>query len=217
MKGLVLRKRATRKHDAPAGEATDSREAILSAALQAFARYGYDGASMPRIAKLAEVAPPLIHYYFGSKDKLWRETVEHSLGRLRREAAAIHTATRMLAPLDQLRAILQAHAHFAAQWPDHFFMIIAEARTDGERYAWVQENYTGVLFDDVVAILQDAEQRGQIRKVNVEQLALLLIGGLLLYFSVYPSRPREKNRAELADEYTEMMFKLLFEGVVIKN
>ena len=32
-------------------------------------------------------------------------------------------------PLDQLRAMLQAHAHFAAHWPDHFFMIIAEARS----------------------------------------------------------------------------------------
>lgn len=213
--GLALmKKKSSQKYDPSVDDAVSSREAILSASLRAFARYGYDGASMPQIAKMAEVAPPLIHYYFGSKDNLWRETIEHSLGKLRQEAAAIRTATRALAPLDQLRAILQAHAHFAAHWPDHFFMIIAEARSDGERYSWVQENYTGVLFDDVVAILGEAQTRGQIRATNTEQLALLLIGGLLLYFTVYPARPKDKDRDQLADEYTEMIFDLLMKGVL---
>jgi AcrR family transcriptional regulator len=211
-----LKKKANQRYDSAAEDAPNSREAILSAALQTFARYGYDGASMPQIAKLAQVAPPLIHYYFGSKEKLWQETIEHSLGRLRREADAIQKATRGLAPLDRLRAILQAHAHFAAHWPDHFFMILAEARAHGERYAWVQENYTGVLFDDVVAILNEASEKGQIRETNIDQLALMLIGGLLLYFTVYPARPTDKDVDQLADDYTDMMFKLLNEGIVIK-
>jgi AcrR family transcriptional regulator len=214
--GSKLKKKVSQRYDSVVEDAPKSREAILSAALQTFARYGYDGASMPQIAKLAQVAPPLIHYYFGSKEKLWRETIEHSLGKLRREAAAIQTATRALAPLDQLRAVLQAHAHFAAHWPDHFFMIIAEARSHGERYAWVQENYTGVLFDDVVTILTTARDKGHIRDVNIEQVALMLIGGLLLYFTVYPSRPKDKSVDDLADEYTEMMFKLIYDGIVIK-
>lgn len=213
----MKKRKVSKKRDDPVEDVPSSREAILTAALQAFARYGYDGASMPQIAKLAQVAPPLIHYYFGSKDKLWQETVEHSLGRLRREAAAIRTATRALAPLDQLRAVLQAHAHFAAHWPDHFFMIIAEARSDGDRFAWVQENYTGVLFNDVVAILRDAQQKGQIKVGDIEQLAVLLIGGLLLYFTVYPSLPNDKKLDQLADEYTDMIFKLLFDGIVVKR
>jgi AcrR family transcriptional regulator len=216
-KGSKLKKKASQRFDSVAEDAPKSREAILSAALQTFARFGYDGASMPQIAKLAQVAPPLIHYYFGSKEKLWQETIEHSLGKLCREVAAIHKATRALAPLDRLRAILQAHAHFAAHWPDHFFMIIAEARSHGERYAWVQENYTGVLFDDVVTIMADARDKGQIRDVNIEQVALMLIGGLLIYFTVYPSRPKDKSVDELADEYTDMMFKLIYDGVVIRE
>ena len=34
---------------------------------------------LPHLARLANVAPPLIHYYFGAKDNLWRETVDYSL------------------------------------------------------------------------------------------------------------------------------------------
>lgn len=172
---------------------------------------------MPKIAKLAGVAPPLIHYYFGSKDKLWRETVEYSLGKLRREADAIKVATRALTPLDRLRVLLQAYAHFAAHWPDHFFMTIAEARAEGDRFAWVEENYTGVLFDDVVQILEEAKKQGQIKEVRTDELAVLLIGGMMLYFTTYSHRPKDKSLDQQADDYTDMIFQLLGEGVVVKR
>ena len=191
-----------------------SREAILDASLKAFAREGYDGASLPKIAKLANVAPPLIHYYFGSKDQLWRETVDFSLGELMREAASIIQATRTLAPLDRLRALLQAHIQFAAKWPDHFFMILAETRSGSERFAWLQENYTGVLFDEVVSILRDARDSGAIRDVPLDQLAIILIGGILIYFTVDPSRPRE-DLDQTADQFADTMFDMFFRGVVI--
>lgn len=198
---------------APADNAS-SREAILLAALQAFARDGYDGASMPKIARMANVAPPLIHYYFGSKDKLWRETVDRSLGELHREAAAICAATRALAPLDRLRALLQAYCHFAARYPDHFFMIIAEARSETERFAWVQENFTGILFNDVVAMLRDARASGAIREVEPEQVATILISGILVYFTVYPKQGAGQDLDALADAFCDQMFALLLRGIL---
>jgi len=183
------------------------------AALSAFARGGYDGASMPKIARMAKVAPPLIHYYFGSKENLWRETVEHSLGELRREASAIRNATRALAPLDRLRALLQAVTQFAAHWPDHFVMIIAEARSESGRFAWIQENYTGVLFDEIVALLRDARNGGSIKDVDLEQLAFMLIGGILLYFTVRPDVFRDKDIDMAAAEFTDLMFRMFLDGV----
>ena len=102
--------------------------------------------SVPKIAKMARVAAPLIHYYFGSKENLWRESVANSLGDLRREALAIRNATRALAPLDRLRVFLQTLTQHAARWPDNFVMIIAEARSESDRFAWVDENYTGVIL-----------------------------------------------------------------------
>lgn len=193
-----------------------SREAILMAALQAFARDGFDGASMPKIAKMAQVAPPLIHYHFGSKEKLWQETVDHSLGSLRREAAAIRKATQALAPLDRLRALLQAITHFAAHCPDHFVMIVAEARSDSGRFAWIQENYTGALFDEVVDILRDARESGAIQDVNLEQLTFMLIGGILLYFTIRPDMFRDKDLDSVSDEFTELMFRMFLAGVAAK-
>lgn len=49
-----------------------SKEAILSAALECFARFGFEGTSMSAVARTAGVTQLLMHYYFESKDELWR-------------------------------------------------------------------------------------------------------------------------------------------------
>jgi AcrR family transcriptional regulator len=193
-----------------------SKEAILRAALKVFACDGYDGASMPKIARLAQVAQPLIHYYFGSKEKLWRDTVDRSLGELRREASVIRQATQALAPLDRLRALLQTITQFAARWPDHFVMIVAEARSDSGRFAWINENYTGVLFDEIVAILQDARDSGAIQNVDVTQLVPMLIGGILLHFTVRPNLLTEDELDKMSVEFTDLMFKMFLYGVAVR-
>lgn len=194
-----------------------SKEAILRAALKVFACDGYDGASMPKIARLAQVAQPLIHYYFGSKEKLWRETVDRSLGELRREASVIRQATQALAPLDRLRALLQTITQFAARWPDHFVMIVAEARSDSGRFAWINENYTGVLFDEIVAILQDARDSGAIQDVDVSQLVPMLIGGILLNFTVRPNLLSDDELDKASTEFTGLMFKMFLHGVATRS
>jgi AcrR family transcriptional regulator len=54
----------------------DTRAAILSAAREAFSERGFDGASIRAIATSAGVDPALVHHYFGSKEQLFRETIQ---------------------------------------------------------------------------------------------------------------------------------------------
>lgn len=54
----------------------DTREAILTAAREAFAERGFDGASIRTIAAAASVDPALVHHYFGSKDQLFLAAIE---------------------------------------------------------------------------------------------------------------------------------------------
>jgi AcrR family transcriptional regulator len=49
----------------------DTQSAILTAARDAFAARGYDGASIRQIATAAEVDPALVHHYFGTKEQLF--------------------------------------------------------------------------------------------------------------------------------------------------
>ena len=54
----------------------DNRSRLLHAATDAFAEYGYEGASLRAIADNAGVSFQLIAYYFGSKEELWVATVD---------------------------------------------------------------------------------------------------------------------------------------------
>jgi AcrR family transcriptional regulator len=53
----------------------DTRQSILEAARQIFAERGFDKASIRAIATEAKVDPALVHHYFGTKDKLFLETM----------------------------------------------------------------------------------------------------------------------------------------------
>ena len=54
----------------------DTRQAILTAAREAFAERGFDGTSIRQIATSAGVDPALVHHYFGAKDKLFLATMD---------------------------------------------------------------------------------------------------------------------------------------------
>lgn len=65
----------TRRGGRRPGE-SDTREAILAAARNAFAELGYDRATIRGIAADAAVDPALVLHYFGSKDELFGAALE---------------------------------------------------------------------------------------------------------------------------------------------
>jgi len=92
-------------------------------------------------------------------------------------------------------------------------MIIAEARSDSERFDWVQEHYTGVLFEQVLTILRDARDSGAIRDVDLEQIAIMLVGGILIHFTVLPRAAGPDRAQRPADAYCDTMFDVVLNGL----
>nr|ACL31233.1 TetR family putative regulatory protein [Rhodococcus sp. TFB] len=58
---------------------TDTRNQILSAARKEFAQAGYDAATVRAVAASAGVDAALVHYYFGTKEKLFLAVMEAPL------------------------------------------------------------------------------------------------------------------------------------------
>ncbi|TDR40381.1 TetR family transcriptional regulator [Tahibacter aquaticus] len=65
-------------HSGP-GSAADVRAQLLQSALQLFAEQGIAATPLSQIARKAQVTPALLHYYFGSKEKLVEALVEEHL------------------------------------------------------------------------------------------------------------------------------------------
>jgi AcrR family transcriptional regulator len=192
-----------------------TKNQILEAALAAFARDGFDGASLPKIAEIAKVAHPLIHYYFGSKDNLWRETVEYAFGGLIREATAVEAASRSLSPLQRLRVMIQAFAQFAARYPNHFGLIMAEMRSNTERLAWLRENYLNAFVKRLTRVLKDAQEQNEIKKIPLDHLGFILIGSIVLYFSMNLAPPKNVSSEDLANRHAKWVLEVILNGIVV--
>ena len=60
-----------------------TRQKILEAATQEFARYGLGGARVDRIATRAGANKRMLYYYFGDKDELFLAVLEESYAQIR--------------------------------------------------------------------------------------------------------------------------------------
>jgi len=207
--------RAAPKKEKRAPRAVDlgTKKEILEAALTAFARDGFDSASLPKIAEIAKIAHPLIHYYFGSKDNLWRETVEYAFGGLIGEAAAVEAAARGLSPLHRLRVMVQAFAQFAARYPDHLGLIMAEMRSDSERLVWLRKNYLNAFLGRLSRALKDAQEQSEIKKIPVDHLTFILVGSIVLYFSINFEPPKNVSLEDMANRHAKWVLEVILNGI----
>jgi AcrR family transcriptional regulator len=108
--GAAETKRRYRKGDADEG----TRERILNAATRVFAQHSFRAASTRMIAAEAGVDHPLIHYYFGSKEKLFEAVTE----KIYREAMEI-----MRVWLEDIsrRPPVEGLSRFVDCFLDHYF------------------------------------------------------------------------------------------------
>jgi len=94
-----------------------------------------------------------------------------------------------------------------------------ESTYDGSR-AWVQENHTGAIFQELRSILRDAKDRKVIKDIAIDQLASLLVGGVLVYFTANPeisNNTDAKDLDRISAEYTDLVFDLLLDGICSKE
>lgn len=192
-----------------------ARTMILAAAVEVFSRDGFSGSSIPYIAKLAGVTPPLVYYHYGSKDALWREAVAFSMSKILNETAAIRNATKTLSPLDRLRSLLYAFTDFAARSTDHVVMVLSEAGSKSDRFEWAQSNFSNVLLMENLAILEDVKKHFKIEGDYANKCLAIILGGILINFTIQPKLPEGGDRQGSVAEYAEMMFHLFARGIGI--
>ncbi|PTL60600.1 TetR/AcrR family transcriptional regulator [Paraconexibacter algicola] len=145
-------------------DADASREAILDAARDAFARDGYDGAAMGRIAADAGVSSALPAYFFGDKDGLYEAVVGRELDA--REAALRPVADRVRAlvadarrPLDDatlrraLAAIVGGYVGFLAERPAFVRLMAWEALNEGRRIGPARPPHSTAVQDALDVVL----------------------------------------------------------------
>nr|WP_315466339.1 TetR/AcrR family transcriptional regulator [uncultured Rhodoferax sp.] len=102
--------------DAPKGLIRQANEAlILSAAEKVFARAGFGGATMAAIAEASGLPKANLHYYFGSKEVLYRAVLAQILSDW---LVPAHGITVDADPRTALEHYIRAKMELSAQRPD---------------------------------------------------------------------------------------------------
>ncbi|MEW2289555.1 TetR family transcriptional regulator [Streptomyces sp. NPDC047841] len=178
--------------------AAATREAILRSAVEAFTRFGYDGAGVRDIAKDAGVTAMLVNRYFGSKEQLFAEAVDVSFA-----PRTVVTEDSATPSRDIARSLVERTAPEADHLSPFLLMLrsvpnprTAEIARDGiERH--VEREVTGMLTGEQVS--------------ERSALALSVIAGVWMMRKVIGNRALvEADAADLARR-VEAVLRVLLE------
>ena len=164
---------------------TSSRDQILDAAEDLFARKGLDGTTVKDIGVAAGQNPALLYYYFGNKEELYR-TVLHRVvsAMVARAGAALGTGSSP-SPPDAIRALITAQVEFLITHPRAPKLLVREMIDHDARRAeaMLLETAAG-LFQRLCRVIEQGQREGLFRPGLEPRFAAVSTVAQGMYFAV---------------------------------
>lgn len=190
-----------------------TRQQILAAAVDAFARSGYDAASLADIANRAGVKKALVQYHFSTKQQLWRQAAL-SVWQHRNACLAAHLRQdNQQSPLENMRNGFVALIEFSLEHPQWLWFMFHEAAAGGDRQAWLLEHCMRQDYQIGENFVREFQSSGLIRKGSPLQLLHLISGALTYNLLVAPTTLQatgtDLSSREAIDEQVALLQALL--------
>lgn len=161
-----------------------TRQKILDAATEEFARYGLGGARVDRIAQRAGTNKRMLYYYFRDKDNLFLAALEGCYAHIRAAERALDL--EHLAPREALARLVRFTWDYFLEHPEFMTLLNSENLHKGRhvrRSPRVPQLHSP-LVETLRAILRRGEREGAFRKgVDPVQLYISIAGEGYFYLS----------------------------------
>lgn len=182
-------------------EATQGR--ILDAAITLFAQRGFAGASVSDVARACGSPVPLIMYHFKSKQGLWEAAIGLLFTRVEKRLNEEMKAVNGLTGLAFYKAAIRAHIRTLAAYPEHMHVLVQEGAERTERLEWLIEHHQKNFNDQIVALIEAAQNDGLIAKADPQHLKFVLSGAFSLPIILAPEYAIMTGRDALDDRQIE--------------
>ncbi|RRR99398.1 TetR/AcrR family transcriptional regulator [Glycomyces terrestris] len=164
-----------RETTAPAGRLTrrESQEAtrqrLVAAAIELYARAGVAGTSLNAVAEHAGFSRGAVHGNYAGKDELAAAVAASVAGALAPQLAAVLAAP---APSgERLAAYIRTFLEFCARQPDSARALIAVVEHFGRRDPQYYGDRAAASLGDLVALFEDGQRRGEMRDFDPRTMA----------------------------------------------
>lgn len=199
--------------------ANETVQTILAEALQLFAERGFDGVSVSDVAKAAGVSKANIFHHFGNKQTLYMEVLKSSLNEFSQLTEYLQPQR---APIEQrLQHFLQAQAAHLKQHQQSAQVVLRELLENrSEVTQQLAEQTTDAQFRQLLALLQEGQQTGEIRaEVDLTAMMVMMLGAVVFSFQAR-SLLRNQPEAEFTndpEQYSRLMADILLHGISTKE
>jgi len=211
-------KTSSRRTAAPAAPVAEvPAERLLDAAVSLFAQHGFDAVSTGAVATAAGLTQSMVHYHFGTKEKLWKAAVEHLMHARGNMFSLNLEDLRDVDDLSRLKVMLRRFISANAADPDLTRILIHEGMNDSPRLKWLAKRYMVRGYATFNAAIETAIESGAVRRLPVRDVTNIIVGACVLTFTlsrllkeVYGELP---TSAEAVTSLSDTLLEVLFKGL----
>ena len=165
----------TRKPGVRELSAQATRDGILKAATQVFAKYGFDGGSVEKISSAAKSVDRMLYYYFGNKEGLFIAVIEDMYRHMNEAEAELDLNTEQ--PVQALKEVIAFVLNYYRHHPEFVTLLNTENLHQGRHIVKLDQaaQYSSPAIDVIRRILHTGVQQGLFRADVVARDVYLLI------------------------------------------
>lgn len=197
----------------------DMKMRITEAALSLFARDGFDGVSTADIAIVVGITQPNIHYYFDTKEELWRAAVLLISERAQMSGRKLGNPNLIdgMDPFSALKVLSSALHIVSRDVPELGKIIVLEGVSGGERLEWLVETVFKESYGRYRTLIERCIDEKLIKPYRPHQILFLLHSAAVSYYNLgslveaaFGSDPMNES---VSNDYCDLYLDVIFSGL----
>jgi len=162
----------------------EAKAKIAAAAEELFAARGYGDTAVRDIARKAGVNAAMIHYYFRSKEGLYKAILEGAASKVR--TLLVETVSNSASTKERLARFVDAYAAYILSQPNLARILYREMLTGGKHIMRIAQQYAVTNYTILRDTIYEGIQNGELRSIDHELAPISLMGMVVIFQFMRP-------------------------------